>query len=105
LGRAKAAEIVVVSGKPSKGDLESCWAMSHADELKLQRRAAADAEREQGTRVDRNVIVHPDGRAALPEIPQSFLTVHSFAQGQPKLQNLAQRRRERRFPTVAEYRF
>jgi hypothetical protein len=30
--------------------------------------------------------MHPNGVAAVPEIPQSFSTVHSFAQGQvPKL--------------------
>ena len=34
------------------------------------------------TRVDRIVIMHPDGMAAVPEIPQSFSKVHSFAQGQ-----------------------
>src|SRR5215469_11773503 len=34
------------------------------------------------TSVDRIVIMHPDGMAAVPEIPQSFWTVHSFAQGQ-----------------------
>jgi hypothetical protein len=26
--------------------------------------------------------MHPDGMAAVPEIPQSLSTVHSFAQGQ-----------------------
>src|SRR5262249_3146627 len=35
------------------------------------------------TRVDRIEIMHPDGMAAVLEIPQSFSTVHSFAQGQP----------------------
>jgi hypothetical protein len=56
--------------------------MSQGDELKLQRGAAVDAEREQGNeRVDRIAIMHPDGMATVPEIPQSLPTVHSFAQG------------------------
>jgi hypothetical protein len=29
-----------------------------------------------------SLLSHPDGMAAMPEIPQSFSTVHSFAQGQ-----------------------
>jgi hypothetical protein len=40
------------------------------------------------TRVDRIVIVHPDGMAAVPEISQSFSTVRSFAQGQDAIPHL-----------------
>ena len=56
--------------------------MSQGDELKLQRCAAADAEREQGNESGQNRDHAPDGKAAVAEIPQSFSTVHSFAQGQ-----------------------
>jgi hypothetical protein len=56
--------------------------MSQADELKLQRCAAPNAEREQGNESGQNRNHHPDGMAAVPEIPQSLSTVHSFEQRQ-----------------------
>jgi hypothetical protein len=50
------------------------------DELKLQRRTAANTEREQGKESRQNVIMHPVGMAVVLENPQSFSTVHSFEQ-------------------------
>src|SRR3569833_628287 len=38
LGWAKAAEYVVVSGKPSKGDLESCWELGATGAAQLMER-------------------------------------------------------------------
>jgi hypothetical protein len=52
--------------------------VSQGDELKLQRCAAANTEREQGNESRQNLIMRPDGMAVAPENPQSFSTVHSF---------------------------
>jgi len=56
--------------------------MSLSDELKLQRWAAADAEREQGNESGQNRDVDPAVLRWCAPNPQSFSTVHSFEQAQ-----------------------
>jgi hypothetical protein len=52
--------------------------MSQGDELKLQRCAAANTEREQETRADRIVIMHPDAMAVVPEKSSIILDGSQF---------------------------
>jgi hypothetical protein len=52
--------------------------MSQGDELKLQRRAAANTERGQGNESGQNRDHAPRRIAVARENPQSFSTVHSF---------------------------
>jgi hypothetical protein len=59
--------------------------MSQRDELKLQRCATANTEREQREESGQNRDHAPDGMAVVLENPQSFSTVHSFEQAQASI--------------------
>jgi hypothetical protein len=58
---------------PENDNLMSRAMSSSSSDARLRTRNESGA-----TRVDRIVIMHPDGMAVVPEIPQSLSTVHSF---------------------------